>query len=184
MKIYTKTGDQGKTSLIGGSRVDKSHSRIEAYGTVDELNAHIGLLSDLKVNQSRQEFLRKIQNNLFNIGSYLALEDQKVNIKLEKISEKEVKYLEQQIDKMSKNLPVMKNFVLPGGAVEVSSCHIARTVCRRTERRVVSLQKEQEIDHVIMIYLNRLSDYLFVLCRQISSELGAVEIPWNPKSEN
>ena len=182
MKIYTKTGDQGKTSLIGGSRVDKSHTRIEAYGTVDELNAHIGLLSDLKVNRSRQEFLRKIQNNLFNIGSYLALEDQKVDIKLGKISEKEVEDLEQQIDKMNENLPKMKNFVLPCGAAEISSCHIARTVCRRTERRVVLLQKEQEIDPVIMIYLNRLSDYLFVLCRQIALELGVAEIAWNPKS--
>ena len=181
MKVYTKKGDQGKTSLIGGTKVDKSNLRIEAYGTVDELNAHLGLQSDYGVNKQRIQFIRDIQNNLFSIGSFLALEDQSIDIKIDKISDEDISQLEIAIDEMSNELPEMKNFILPGGAIEISSCHLARTVCRRAERRVVELARREKIDPKIIIYLNRLSDYLFVLCRKITLELGVDEIIWNPK---
>lgn len=178
MKVYTKKGDQGKTSLIGGNRVDKDHIRIEAYGTVDELNSHIGLVRDL-LNDSYTPIFINIQNNLFTLGSLLANESSKM--KLPEITKEDIEELELAIDKLDETLPVMRNFVLPGGHVSVSSIHIARCVCRRAERKVITLNREVEISGIIIAYLNRLSDYLFVLSRKVSLELNAQEIPWIPK---
>ncbi|MCA6078032.1 cob(I)yrinic acid a,c-diamide adenosyltransferase [Fulvivirga sedimenti] len=178
MKIYTKTGDTGTTGLFGGKRVQKSDVRIEAYGTVDELNSHLGLLRDLSVNKSREDLIVRIQNNLFVIGSMLAAEPGNEKVKVPAISAADVAELEQAIDSLEENLPPMKNFILPGGHQDVSFCHIARCVCRRAERRVVHLFHEEPGDEIIVHYLNRLSDYLFVLSREMSRSLGAKETPW------
>lgn len=180
-KIYTKSGDEGKTSLIGGSRVLKDELQIEAYGTVDELNAWIGLINDHTTAADRKANLMAIQNNLFVIGSCLALEpDQKKDIKLPEISEEQVQLLETWIDKMDTQLKVLRHFILPGGHMMVSYAHLARTVCRRAERRVITLQRTVEVDMVIVRYLNRLSDYLFVLSRMLSKEMGVDEVKWMP----
>ena len=178
MKIYTKTGDKGETSLLGGARVPKYHLRIEAYGTVDELNSHLGLIRDQDLEKETKEFLIQIQNNLFVIGSHLAKEPGKDKVKLPSISEEMIVELEQNIDEMNEELPEMKFFVLPGGHTTVSYCHIARCVCRRAERISVHLSNESQVNPIITKYLNRLSDYLFVLSRKFTQDLNAEEIPW------
>jgi len=182
MKIYTKTGDAGETSLIGGKRVLKSEVRINAYGTVDELNAHIGLLRDQVVNKSRENVLLEIQDRLFTIGSNLASPESDSGIKLPILTEQDVAWLELEIDQMDKTLPPMKSFVLPGGNSSVSAGHIARTVCRRAEREVVLLSQTEHVHPLIIKYMNRLSDYLFVLCRKMAAELKIKEAPWKPRS--
>ncbi len=181
MKIYTKTGDSGSTGLFGGSRVSKSHVRIEAYGTVDELNSHIGLLRDQTVNAPRRDVLIRIQENLFTIGSRLATEDPEKLDKVPTLAGEAVSELEEEIDTMEESLEPMRNFILPGGHASVSAGHIARCVCRRAERRVVSLAEIAEVEERIIHYLNRLSDYLFVLCRKMSAELEVAETPWKPR---
>ncbi len=182
MKIYTKGGDKGKTSLLGGSRVSKAHSRIDAYGNVDELNSWIGLLRDQQVNANRHLLLVEIQDRLFTIGSHLANEAAPGQFQLPEIHEQDVVRLEEAIDQMNEKLPEMKSFILPGGHQVVSYCHLARTVCRRAERGVVALQElDEKVEPLIIIYLNRLSDYLFVLSRKLTQELNATEVPWVPK---
>ena len=181
MKIYTKTGDSGTTGLFGGSRVSKSDVRIEAYGTVDELNSYMGLLRDQEVNAFRKKILSRIQEQLFTIGSYLATEDPEQQKKLPEFPVSSVAELEQEIDKMDESLEPMQNFILPGGHPSVSYGHITRCVCRRAERRVVALAEMTAIEERIVHYLNRLSDYLFVLCRKMSAELNAEETPWKPR---
>ena len=181
MKIYTKTGDQGTTALFGGKRVSKADLRIDSYGTVDELNAYIGLLRDLDVNQKRKDFLIEIQDRLFTIGSILATEPGNNKVKIPALQEENIQVLEKEIDSMEAGLPPMRVFVLPGGHPSVSFGHIARTVCRRAERLAVALDQQDKIDPLVIKYLNRLSDYLFVLCRKMAKELGAEETPWKPR---
>lgn len=178
MKIYTKTGDQGTTSLFGGKRVSKAHLRIDAYGTVDELNSWMGLLRDQQVNGTRQEILLKIQNKLFTIGSMLATEPGNTKVKIPTLKEDDVHLLEQEIDDMDTSLPALKSFILPGGHSSVSFCHVARTVCRRAERLVIGLHESEPVNPLIIPYLNRLSDYLFVLSRKMAHELNIEESPW------
>ena len=177
MKIYTKKGDKGKTSLLGGSRVSKTHLRIESYGTLDELNAHIGLLRDFA--KKRDEELVWVQNQLFSLGSILAMEKENSNWKLPEIVHEDVSFLEQCMDEMDKELPAMRNFVLPGGHPSVSQAHIARTVCRRAERLVIHLAQEEKIAEINIAFLNRLSDYLFVLARWLTKVYDVTETPWN-----
>lgn len=181
MKIYTRTGDKGETSLLGGERVSKSHIRIESYGTVDELNSYIGLLRDHKELGKHEQLLLNIQNNLFSIGSSLAVESGKSFDYIPKLSESEIQELEDGIDKMDSKLPEMRNFVLPGGHPLISYCHIARCVCRRAERMVIALNNESQVDNLIIKYLNRLSDFLFVLAREVTMDLDVEEIPWKPR---
>lgn len=182
MKIYTKTGDSGQTSLIGGTRVDKDHIRLEAYGTVDELNAFLGLLIDhITHNNSMKDSLCSIQNDLFTLNCYLASEDSNENRDLPRLDENKIEALEKAIDQMNRELSPLKQFILPGGNPVVSHCHIARCVCRRAERHSVALNKVTAVDPLALKYLNRLSDYLFVLARKLSAELKANEIAWNPK---
>lgn len=179
-KIYTKTGDKGTTSLIGGTKVPKSHLRIEAYGTVDELNSYIGLCKDLINDNSVNSILQEIQDRLFTIGSSLACDPVKeLKMKIPDLKEEDVALLEKEIDRMNEIIPPMKSFVLPGGHPTVSHLHIARCVCRRAERCCVRLDEETE--PVILKYLNRLSDYLFVLARYMSHSLNIPEIPWKPR---
>ncbi len=182
MKIYTKTGDQGTTSLLGGKRVSKSHLKIDAYGTVDELNSFIGLLKDQEINQKRIEILKEIQDRLFTIGATLATEYGKENVKRPDLHPEDIDLLEREIDAMDAKLPPLKNFILPGGHQAVSFCHLARTVCRRTERCVIDLIEIEPVDEIIVKYLNRLSDYLFVLGRLMAIELGIEEVTWKPRS--
>ncbi len=181
MKIYTKGGDKGMTSLLGGKRVSKSDIRLHAYGTVDELNSYLGLLSDQPVNQQRIELLREIQNKLFCIGSRLATHDPKDLDKLPELTEKDVALLERSIDEMERQLPALRSFLLPGGHASVSNGHIARCVCRRAERFVAELAQVATVETIILQYLNRLADLLFVLSRKMGQELDIGEIPWNPK---
>jgi cob(I)alamin adenosyltransferase len=181
MKIYTKTGDEGMTSLFGGKRVSKSDLRIDTYGTVDELNSYIGLLRDQEVNQKRKEVLVEIQDRLFTVGSILATEPGNLKVKIPMLQETDITFLERQIDEMDSLLPVMKFFVLPGGHVSVSVGHVTRTVCRRTERLVIALNQHEKVDELAIKYLNRLSDYLFVLCRMMARELDAEETPWKAR---
>lgn len=178
MKIYTKTGDKGETSLFGGSRVLKSDTRLHAYGTVDELNSYIGLIGDLQSKKDRVEFLRQVQNCLFVIGSSLAADPSKKNVKAPEIKNEDAIALENAIDEMEKELEPLTAFILPGGHPNVSHCHIARCVCRRAERYVIELHQQSPVDLNIITYLNRLSDYLFVLARMIGKELGTSEIKW------
>jgi len=178
MKVYTKTGDKGQTSLFGGQRVPKHHIRIESYGTVDELNSHIGLIRDQDINKHLILVLLEIQDRLFTLGAQLATEPGNSKVKVPKVEEKDILFLEQEIDKMNEELPEMRSFVLPGGHTTVSYCHIARCVCRKAERLVVLLAENEEIDPLIIQYLNRLSDYIFVLSRKLSIDLNAKEIPW------
>lgn len=187
MKVYTKTGDKGTTLLIGGTRVPKHHIKIEAYGTVDELNTYIGLLRD-KISGYYSEELIQIQNRLFTLGSFLALDiDKKTlsngqpRLNITPISIKDISFLEQKIDQMEENLPPMTHFVLPGGNEQVSVCHICRTVCRRAERKVTYLNEIESVSENLIKYLNRLSDYLFVLARKLSKDLKIKETPWIPK---
>lgn len=190
MKIYTKTGDKGITSLIGGKRVSKANLRIEAYGTVDELNSFIGLLRDQSIDLHSKNTLLTIQNNLFSIGTLLAIEPE--NKKLQSkdnlyanlnISDNDILVLENEMDNFNKNLPELAHFILPGGHPTVSFCHICRTICRRAERICVGLHKESAVSEPIIIYLNRLSDYFFVLARKLSQDLGVSEIKWEPKNK-
>ncbi len=181
MKIYTKKGDEGKTSLIGGTRVPKHHTRIEAYGTVDELNSWIGFLRDQDIAQNHIVLHLEIQDRLFTIGSHLASDPEKSKMKLPELEEADLLALETAMDEMDAALPEMKNFVLPGGNTLVSSCHIARTVCRRAERNTVHLSELELVSPIILKYLNRLSDYLFVLSRKLAAETGTKETPWKPR---
>jgi len=181
MKIYTKTGDKGKTSLIGGTRVSKHHIRIEAYGTVDELNSHIGLIRDQQIDEHSKKILIEIQDRLFTIGSSLASDPDKSRMKIPDLKEEDITLLEKEIDTMNEVLPQMRSFVLPGGNTIVSYCHIARCVCRRAERITIHLSENSFVDELVIKYLNRLSDYLFVLARKLSQDLKAVEIPWKPR---
>jgi cob(I)alamin adenosyltransferase len=181
MKIYTKTGDKGQTSLLGGTRISKSHDRINAYGTTDELNSYIGLLRDQPVNLNRKDVLKEIQDRLFTIGSSLAADPDKSKMKIPDLLDSDVKLLENEIDKMNASLPELKEFILPGGHESVSFCHIARCVCRRSERLVVVLAEKEFVSELVVIYLNRLSDYLFVLSRMMAKELNAEEITWKPR---
>ena len=181
MKVYTKTGDKGMTSLFGGTRVPKHHDRINAYGTVDELNAHIGLLRDQEANKGRYKILAEVQDRLFTIGSILAADPDNKKIKVPELAEEDIRYLEKEIDLMDEALPPMKNFVLPGGHQSVSFCHIARCVCRRAERLVIALAEHDGVNPNVIQYLNRLSDYLFVLSRKMADELNAEELPWVPR---
>ncbi len=185
MKIYTKTGDQGKTSLFGGTRVKKSNLRIDAYGTVDELNSHIGLIRDHLKGTELIDDLIRIQSKLFTLGAMLAtpLDKEKLKngsdrLKIEKIEEGEIQFLEKKMDLMDKTLEPMTHFILPGGHPVVSFCHIARCVCRRAERITVELADTETINIHILIYLNRLSDYLFVLARKLTKDNKVEEIPW------
>ncbi len=183
MKIYTKTGDKGKTSLIGGTKVSKSHIRIETYGTVDELNSYIGLVNDHTSNPQTKTLLKEIQDRLFTIGSSLACDpDKETKMKIPDLHEADIKLLEDTMDKMDSQLEPMKFFILPGGHVAVSTCHIARCVCRRAERLCVSMQDEEMfVEPLVLQYLNRLSDYLFMLSRWTAHELGVAEVPWKPR---
>ncbi|WP_192820099.1 cob(I)yrinic acid a,c-diamide adenosyltransferase [Rufibacter sp. LB8] len=182
MKIYTKTGDKGETSLIGGTRVKKSHLRIEAYGTVDELNAFIGVVRDQEVNQNRAALFSEIQDRLFTIGSTLATDpDKNVKMQTPDLHDTDIQFLEVQMDALEQNLPELRNFILPGGHPAVSFCHVARTVCRRAERTAIALSEESEVSDLVIKYLNRLSDFLFMLGRANSFELGVKEITWKPR---
>jgi cob(I)alamin adenosyltransferase len=183
VKIYTKTGDKGQTSLVSGKRVDKFHLRIESYGTVDELNSYVGLLRDQEVNEVRKDTLKEIQDRLFTIGSLLASEPDNQKKKVPDLLDTDVEFLEKEIDKMDEVLPAMRFFILPGGHPAISFGHVARTVCRRAERLVLKLSQQEEIvaGELIARYLNRLSDYLFVLCRKMHQELNIDEIPWKPR---
>lgn len=176
-KIYTKTGDAGQTSLVGGTRVSKNHARIEAYGTVDELNVFVGLLRDLLENKETISELIATQENLFVLGSWLAY-DEKKKVKLPELRQEDIEFLENRMDKMDKTLPPLKSFILPGGHTAVSTCHICRVVCRRAERQVIGLMENYEINPLHIVYLNRLSDYFFVLSRNLSIEFQATETPW------
>lgn len=181
MKIYTKTGDAGTTALYGGARVSKADERVETYGTIDELNAHLGLLRDQEVNQARAPLFQEIQETLFVIGSHLAADPSKESMKLPPLSEESVPHLEASIDALDADLPAMKYFILPGGHPAVSVCHVARCVCRRAERQVVRFSQHETVDPMIIVYLNRLSDWLFVLARAMGQQLGVDEIPWKPQ---
>jgi cob(I)alamin adenosyltransferase len=183
LKIYTKTGDKGSTSLIGGTKVPKSHLRIEAYGTIDELNSYIGLVSDQQVNVESPTVLREIQDRLFTIGSSLACDPEKeTKLKIPDLKETDVTFLESEIDKMNVVLAPMKSFLIPGGHVSISTTHVARCVCRRAERICVNMQEQQmEIEPLIIKYLNRLSDFLFVLARYTAHRLAVKEIPWKAR---
>ena len=188
MKIYTKTGDSGTTSLFGGTRVPKDHIRIESYGTVDELNSHIGLIRDQEIGKHYKDILIEIQDRLFTVGAILATPPEKEvmksgELRLKKLGiiESDIELLENEIDQMEESLPPMTHFVLPGGHTTVSYCHIARCVCRRAERLAVHLNHIEPINEITITYLNRLSDYLFVLARKLSNELNADEVKWIPR---
>ncbi|MDF2449580.1 MAG: cob(I)yrinic acid a c-diamide adenosyltransferase [Bacteroidota bacterium] len=180
-KIYTKTGDKGQTSLIGGTRIPKFDIRIEAYGTVDELNSNIGLVRDQDIDDHSKSILIEVQDRLFTIGSLLAADPEKNKMQLPEISESDVELLEKEIDKMNESLTEMKHFVLPGGHTTISFCHVARCVCRRAERCVLRLNEQHPVAELIYKYLNRLSDYLFVLSRKFTYDLKAEETPWKPR---
>lgn len=182
-KIYTKTGDKGSTSLIGGVRVPKNHIRIESYGTVDELNSVLGMVNDICGNEKITGWIREVQDRLFTVGSVLATNpDKEVKMKLPDVHEEDVQWLEQRIDEMNEALPEMRSFILPGGNLASSTCHVARCVCRRAERLCVTMQETHEyIPELIVKYLNRLSDFLFVLARYISHINNAAEIPWRAR---
>jgi cob(I)alamin adenosyltransferase len=188
MKIYTKTGDTGTTALFGGTRVKKYNLRIESYGTVDELNSYIGLIKDQDISGDSKEALLKVQNELFTLGAMLATPPEKETLKsgkerlnIPKINETSILFLENEIDKMDAELPQMTHFILPGGHQAVSFCHVARCVCRRAERLSVELNDHETLNNDILKYLNRLSDYLFVLARKLSSDLKVNEVKWIPE---
>ena len=190
MKIYTKTGDKGTTALFGGTRVPKHHIRIESYGTVDELNSHLGLIRDQDIHQDYKDLLIKIQDRLFTLGAILATDPEKAILKngkarlnIDKISTEDIERLEQEMDTMNNALPPMTHFVLPGGHQTVSFCHIARCVCRRAERLASALNDLEPFEANALLYLNRLSDYLFVLARKLSHDLQANEIKWIPEKK-
>lgn len=188
MKVHTKTGDTGTTALFGGTRVPKHHIRIESYGTVDELNSHIGLIRDQDISDLYKKVLIEVQDRLFTVGAVLATPPEKETLKNGQprlqnlgIIESDIKFLENEIDIMEESLPPMTHFVLPGGHTTVSYCHIARCVCRRAERLAVHLNDIEPTDAFVIKYLNRLSDYLFVLARKLSYDLNADEVQWIPR---
>ncbi len=190
MKIYTKTGDKGTTALFGGTRVPKHHIRIDSYGTVDELNSWIGLIRDQKIDNHSREVLTVIQNKLFIVGAILAtapdkavLKNGKERLNINKITDLDIELLENEMDKMELNLAPMTHFILPGGHTTVSYCHIARTVCRRSERISSLLNENEPFEANVLTYLNRLSDYLFVLSRKLTSDLNVEEIKWIPEKK-
>jgi len=178
LKIYTKGGDKGETSLLGGTRVLKSNDRVEAYGNLDELNSFIGLIRDQDIDTRYQEILILIQSNLFIAEALIACDPEKHTPALPALSEEDIHLLESEIDSMIGELPPLHSFILPGGNVIVSICHVARTVCRRAERSVVRLNQIQPVEGIIIRYLNRLSDYLFVLGRKVGKDSGAEERRW------
>ena len=179
MKIYTKTGDEGLTSLIGGTRVPKYDLRIESYGTVDELNSYIGMIRDHDISQ--KDTLKEIQDRLFTIGAALASDPEKSKMKIPDLHLSDITFLENQIDEMNLVLPELKHFILPGGSPVVSFCHVSRCVCRRAERIIVHLKAESFVDEKVVIYLNRLSDYLFVLARKLCFDRNVPENQWFPR---
>ena len=181
MKIYTKTGDKGLTSLIGGSRVPKYHIRIESYGTVDELNAYLGLIADQDILAHHQQNLKQIQDRLFTIGASLAADPETSRMVLPDITDNDIEVLEKQMDAMDKQLPQLKHFILPGGSNAISFCHVARCVCRRAERITVQLAQDSSVDEKVIVYLNRLSDYLFMLARAIGHDQNIEEHKWLPR---
>jgi cob(I)alamin adenosyltransferase len=181
MKIYTKTGDKGETSLIGGTRVPKYHDRIEAYGTIDELISYIGLIRDQKIDDHAISELIEIQDRLMTCASILATDCDNCNVKIPEIYDQDIEVLEKEIDKMEKDLPPLRSFILPGGHPIVSYCHIARNICRRAERISIKVQDQFKYSEKVIQYLNRLSDYLFVLSRKLSIDLYAKETPWKPR---
>ncbi len=190
MKVYTKTGDKGTTALFGGTRVPKDHIRIESYGTIDELNSHIGLIRDQQISEHYKTILIRIQDRLFTAGAILATPPEKETLKngqprlnIPLLHESDIELLEREIDTMENELPPMTHFVLPGGHQTVSYCHIARCVCRRAERLAVQLSHNEPIDEHVIKYLNRLSDYLFVLARKLSADLNADEVQWIPQKD-
>jgi cob(I)alamin adenosyltransferase len=181
MKIYTKKGDQGQTSLIGGKKVPKDHLRIECYGTVDELNSCLGALLSMKVpDRGARATLARIQDRLFVVGSLLACAPQ-AKMTLPKLDNQDVVLLEREIDRMTAQLPVLKSFILPGGSQAGAWAHVARCVCRRAERLAVSLSHQEKVDGLVIVYLNRLSDYLYVLARKINKDKASPEVLWKPK---
>ncbi|KZS40362.1 cob(I)yrinic acid a c-diamide adenosyltransferase [Aquimarina aggregata] len=187
MKIYTKTGDKGTTALFGGTRVPKHHIRIDSYGTVDELNSHIGLIRDQEIDELSKKVLVDIQDKLFTVGAVLATDPEKAILKsgqkrlnIPTISITNIELLEKEMDRMNDALPQMTHFILPGGHQTVSFCHIARCVCRRAERLATALYELEPFEETTLQYLNRLSDYLFVLARKLSHDLKANEIQWIP----
>jgi cob(I)alamin adenosyltransferase len=182
LKIYTKTGDTGTTSLVGGTRISKGNLKIESYGTVDELNSWIGVLRDLPANESRKDIFKEIQDRLFTIGADLASESEIVKQKkVPDLFDTDVELLEKAMDEMNEEIPPLRAFVLPGGNIAVSYAHVARTVCRRAERHIIRLTEVEEVNELVIRYLNRLSDYLFVVSRKITQELGTEEVAWKPR---
>lgn len=181
MKIYTKTGDKGLTSLIGGTRVAKSHIRIESYGTVDELNSWIGLIADQDIDGHDKTILKEIQDRLFTIGSSLASDPERSKMIIPDLSMNDIELLEKEMDQINEHLPALRHFILPGGSNAISYCHIARCVCRRAERIAVHLAAESTVDEKVTIYLNRLSDYLFTLARKIGNDRHIPENQWVPR---
>jgi len=179
-KIYTKGGDRGETSLLGGTRVAKSHERVEAYGNLDELNSFIGLIRDQDIRPHYKEILIRIQENLFIAEALVARDPDKPARTLPVLSDQEITLLEREIDAMNEELAPLRNFILPGGHPVVSICHIARTVCRRAERSLIRLKATSPVDEIILRLINRLSDYLFVLARKVAKDLGATETAWEP----
>ena len=181
MKIYTKKGDNGTTGLIGGTRILKSSLRIESYGTIDELNSYIGVVRDQEISEEYKNQLIEIQDRLFTIGSSLASDPEKSSMKIPDLHLSDIELLEKWMDEMDGQLPEMKSFILPGGNIAVSFCHVARCICRRGERIIVDLNQHEFVAELVIAYMNRLSDYLFVLCRKIGQDLGANEQPWKPR---
>jgi cob(I)alamin adenosyltransferase len=179
MKIYTKTGDNGTTSLLSGKRVSKSDYRIDAYGTVDELNSWIGLLGELPVLAQKKSFIKGIQDRLFTIGASLAASDSKIYVSDLKISD--IEALEKEMDTMEGELEPLRHFILPGGSQEIAFAHVARTVCRRAERLSVALSSENQVEELVIQYLNRLSDFLFMLARWLAKAQQAEELKWLPR---
>ncbi len=180
-KIYTKQGDKGGSSLLGGHKVKKNHARLEAYGTVDEMNSWVGMIRSYPLNDNEKDILIQIQRRLFMVGSYLAYDEENAKAPVQDlpmIREENVECLEKEIDRMNDELPDLTNFIMPGGDSQSSACHIARTVCRRAERRIVELSESLNLDPVIIRYINRLSDYFFVLARYVSKQNNTVEILW------
>lgn len=181
-KIYTRTGDKGQTSLIGGTRVLKFHPRIEVYGTIDELNSFIGLIRDQDIDVHFKEVLLEIQDRLFTAESIIALDPGvKATIKLPELSDADIVFLEKEIDFMNESLPELRSFILPGGHPVVSYCHIARCVCRRAERHAIRLARAETVEEKVIQYLNRLSDFLFVLARRLGKDFGAIETTWKAR---
>ena len=181
MKIYTKTGDKGQTSLIGGTRVPKHHLRIESYGTVDELNSYIGLIRDQDIAAKHKDVLKEVQDRLFTIGASLAADPERSKMKIPDLHDTDIELLEQEIDRMDGELPALRHFILPGGSNAASFCHIARCVCRRAERLAVHLSEDSFVEAKVIAYLNRLSDYLFTLARKIGNEQQIAENEWIPR---